>query len=106
MKRLVFMTPDDLPYGFALAGLEQVAVDENDVIETVEELIKDADVGVLILDERFLPELEAEWLKKTEQQWSGILLILPAPERTEAIGEDYLQRMIRRALGYHVRIKE
>jgi vacuolar-type H+-ATPase subunit F/Vma7 len=106
MKRLIFITPDDLPYGFALAGLEQLAVNQHEVVETVEELIKDADVGVLIMDERFLPEIEEEWLKKTEKQWPGILLILPAPERTEEIGEDYLQRMIRRALGYHVRIKE
>jgi V/A-type H+-transporting ATPase subunit F len=106
MKRLVFITPDDLPHGFAIAGLEQVAVSGSEVATTLEELTKDADVGVLILDERLLPQIDETWLKKTEQRWSGILLILPAPEKTEADGEDYLQRMIRRALGYHVRIRE
>lgn len=44
--------------------------------------------------------------EKTEKRWAGILLILPAPQETAAVSEDYLQRMIRRALGYHVRIRE
>ena len=106
MKRVVFITPDDLPHGFAIAGLEQLAVSGEEVASTVEKLIQDVDVGVLILDERLLLEVDEIWLKKTEQRWPGILLILPAPERTEEVGEDYLQRMIHRALGYHVRLRE
>ena len=106
MKRVVFITPDDLPHGFAIAGLEQLAVSSEEVASTVEKLIQDIDVGVLILDERLLSEVDEIWLKKTEQRWPGILLILPAPERTEEVGEDYLQRMIHRALGYHVRLRE
>ena len=106
MKRLVFNTPDDVPHGFAIAGLEQLAVSSDEVQATLKELTKEADVGVLILDERLLPDVDETWLKKTEQRWSGILLILPAPEKSEEVGEDYLQRMIRRALGYHVRIRE
>jgi V/A-type H+-transporting ATPase subunit F len=106
MKRLIFITPDDLPHGFAIAGLEQLAVNAEEVTATLETLTSDADVGVLILDERLLPEVDEAWLKKTEKRWAGILLILPAPQETAAVSEDYLQRMIRRALGYHVRIRE
>jgi V/A-type H+-transporting ATPase subunit F len=106
MKRLIFITPDDLPYGFAIAGLEQLAIGEQEVFATLEELMHNADVGVLILDERLLTNIEDSWLKHAEQHWPGILLILPAPQTSELIGEDYLQRMIRRALGYHVRIHE
>jgi V/A-type H+-transporting ATPase subunit F len=106
MKRLVFITPNDLPHGFAIAGLEQLTVSGNEVFATVEELTKNTDIGVLILDERLLPKIDALRLKKIEQRWRGILLILPAPQPTETVGEDYLQRMIRRALGYHVRIRE
>ena len=106
MRRVLFITPDDLPLGFAIAGLEQLAVSGDEVTSVLEKLTQDDDVGVLILDERLMPEIDETWLKKTEQRWSGILLILPAPERMEEVGEDYLQRMIRRALGYHVRIRE
>lgn len=106
MKRVVFITPDDLPHGFAIAGLEQMAVSGDEVRAALEALTQDADVGVLILDERLIADIDEAWLKKTEQRWSGILQILPAPERVEEVGEDYLQRMIRRALGYHVRIRE
>ena len=34
------------------------------------------------------------------------LLVLPTPAGVVPVEEDYLQRLIRRALGYHVRIRE
>ncbi len=106
MKRVVFITPDDLPLGFAIAGLEQLAISGDAATATIEKLTQDADVGVMIVDERLMSAVDATWLKKTEQRWPGILLTLPAPERAAGAGEDYLQRMIHRALGYHVRIRE
>jgi len=35
----------------------------------------------------------------------GILLVLPSPVKPPAEVEDYAARLIRRAIGYHVRIK-
>ena len=69
MKRLLFITPDDLPHGFAIAGLEQLAVKGDEVTGVLEKLTQDADVGVLVLDERLMPEVDEIWLKKTEQRW-------------------------------------
>ena len=37
MKRVVFITPDDLPHGFAIAGLEQMAVSGDEVKAALEE---------------------------------------------------------------------
>jgi V/A-type H+-transporting ATPase subunit F len=39
-----------------------------------------------------------------EHGWAGILLVLPSPEKLPAEVEDYAARMIRRAIGYHVRL--
>ena len=35
---------------------------------------------------------------------TGILLVLPSPEKLPAEVEDYAARLIRRAIGYHVRL--
>jgi V/A-type H+-transporting ATPase subunit F len=40
-----------------------------------------------------------------EKRWYGILLVLPAPERVGVEVEDYAMSLIKRAIGYHVRLK-
>jgi V/A-type H+-transporting ATPase subunit F len=46
-----------------------------------------------------------ERLHELEHGWHGILLILPSPVKPPAEVEDYAARLIRRAIGYHVRLK-
>jgi hypothetical protein len=45
-----------------------------------------------------------EHLREREQNWNGIMLVLPSPEILPAEAEDYASRLIRRAIGYHVRL--
>jgi len=106
MKRVVFITPEALPYGFAAAGFEQLAVAATAAGEALAATVADKNVGVIIVDERLLAELGEATLEQTRRRWDGILLVLPAPGDSETSGEDYLQQLIRRALGYHIRIRE
>ena len=46
-----------------------------------------------------------ERLREIEHAWQGILLVLPSPERPEVEIEDYAVSLIRRAIGYHVRLR-
>ena len=43
-------------------------------------------------------------LRELEQAWNGVLLVLPSPEKPPAEVEDYAARLIRKAIGYHVRL--
>ena len=106
MKRIVFITPQETPYGFAIAGFEQVMTTLDSAEGRVLQAVEDKDVGVIIIDERLLAQIEEEKLRQIHEQWSGILLVLPTPAGVVPVEEDYLQRLIRRALGYHVRIRE
>jgi len=106
MKRVVFITPDDLPHGFAAAGFEQQLTGGAEALATLSSVVADADVGVVIVDERLLATIDASALDRIRQRWTGILLVLPAPAAAAEVGEDYLQQLIRRALGYHIRISE
>jgi len=106
MKRIIFLTPDDLPYGFAIAGLEQLMIAADEAHRTLLETTDDPDVGVVVIDERLLVGVEDEVIQKLHHQWPGQLLVLPTPAGAVPVEEDYLQRLIRRALGYHVRIRE
>lgn len=103
MRKIIFITPHDAEFGFSMAGVIQHAINKVDVEEVIKKAITEKDSGVIIIDERLTKGIDMERLREMEERWKGVLLILPAPER---IGEeeDYAVRLIRKAIGYHVRL--
>ena len=66
----------------------------------------DPDSGVVVIDERLLTGIGEERFREMERRWYGMLIVLPSPEKVGAEGvEDYAQRLIKRAIGYHVRLQ-
>jgi vacuolar-type H+-ATPase subunit F/Vma7 len=104
LKKIVFITPRDAEFGFGLAGITHKVVDPDGAGEAVTAILSDPDAGLVILDERLLPALGEERMRELEEDWPGIILVLPSPERLPAEAEDYAARLIRRAIGYHVRL--
>jgi vacuolar-type H+-ATPase subunit F/Vma7 len=105
MKKIAFITPGDAEYGFKLAGVSQYVTDSENVHTTLKAATDRQEAGIIIIDERLLKWGAEEKVKDIEKRWKGVLLILPSPERPEAEIEDYASRLIRRAIGYHVRLK-
>lgn len=104
MKQIVFITGRDAEYGFCLAGLAQHVTDTAGFEELLGRVMAEPENGLAIVDERLVRELPEERLREMEQGWSGVLLVLPSPERLSAAVEDYAARLIRRAIGYHVKL--
>jgi V/A-type H+-transporting ATPase subunit F len=104
MKKIVFITTRDAEYGFNLAGITQRAVDAAETGEELDRVMAEPDNGLIIIDERLVQGEIEEHLREREQNWNGIMLVLPSPEILPAEAEDYASRLIRRAIGYHVRL--
>ena len=104
MKKIVFITPHDAEYGFSLTGITHQTVDPAETEVVLGDMMAEPDNGLVIVDERLIRTLTEERLREMEHGWSGILLVLPSPEKLPAEVEDYAARMIRRAIGYHVRL--
>lgn len=104
MSRIVALTPADADNGFACCGAIQHAVATGRAAETLERALNESHNGVVILDERLLEEVGEEMLHACERRWPGVLVVLPPPG-TSAAGEDYAMRLIRRAVGYQVRVR-
>lgn len=104
MKKVVVLTPVDARHGFALSGVRQFAIARDDLGQTLLQLARDADTGVVIVDERLVTATTQEELRRMERRWPGVLIVLPAPEKAARIEEDYVLRLIRRAIGYQVRL--
>jgi V/A-type H+-transporting ATPase subunit F len=104
MSKVVFITPEDARYGFALAGATQVVAAGPESAATLKRLAADPGLGLIFLDERLRQHLEPEWLAHFEKHWPGMLVVLPAPERLAEPEEDYAMQLIVRAIGYQVRL--
>ena len=104
MKKIIFITPADARYGFTLSGAVQYCVPPEKAEELLRQIIAEPDSGVVVVDERLLAGIDEERFREMERRWYGILIILPAPGKGVA-EEDYAMRLIRRAIGYHVRLQ-
>ncbi len=104
MKKIVFLTTCDARFGFSLAGIAHQTVDPSEAEAELDTLMADPDTGLVIVDERLVRGRVEEHMRESELTWQGILLVLPSPEKLAPEAEDYAARLIRRAIGYHVRL--
>jgi V/A-type H+-transporting ATPase subunit F len=106
LKKIKFITPPDVEYGFALTGVTQHTCAPEQAEQLLRKIMAEPDSGVVLIDERLITAIDEEKFKEMERRWFGILIILPAPETVKGEPlEDYALRMIRKAIGYHVRLK-
>ena len=105
MKKIVFLSPRGEEYGFSLAGANHYTINTEELEDTLKTLMHDAETGLVVIDERLIKGITREKLREMEKRWYGILLVLPAPEKPGIEVEDYAMSLIKRAIGYHVRLK-
>lgn len=105
MKRIIFITPPDARYGFGMSRVTQYAVISEEAEAVIRQAMADPDSGVVVVDERLLAGIGEERFREMEKRWFGVLVVLPAPARVGEEGEeDYAARLIRKVIGYHVRL--
>ncbi len=104
MKKIAFLTPADAEFGFSLAGVYQYIAGLEEAEDGLEKIISQEDAGLIVMDERMIKAVDENKMRATEERWGGIILVLPSPVKPPAEVEDYALRLIRRAIGYHVRL--
>lgn len=104
MKKLAFITPVDAEHGFQLAGFSQYITDKNEAASVLDKIVQDAEYGLAVVDERLLDDGLEKKIKVLRELWDGIIVMLPPPAVVSAAEEDYAARLLRRAIGYHVRL--
>lgn len=103
MKSIIFITPQDAEYGFSLAGVNQLITSVKETEDVLRRVMAESEAVIMVVDERLLKGIDGKKLSDIEERWHGIFLILPAPEK-EVEMEDTAVRLIKRAIGYHLRL--
>ena len=106
MKEILFLTCADSSPGFALTGVRQQILLPEATWEAIQQACSDPEVGVIAADSRLLETLDSIRLRELTDRWPGVLVTLPAPADRRTPPSDELQRLVQRALGYHVRLQK
>jgi V/A-type H+-transporting ATPase subunit F len=105
VKEILVLTPAESRFGFALAGVRQGELVAENAWAALREATADPMIGVIAVDERLLTSIDPLRLRELTARWGGVLVTLPGPAGATPPAEDELQRLVRRALGYHVRLE-
>lgn len=106
MKEVLFLTLKDSVPGFKLAGIRQIAADPDSAWEKIVQASQDSDIGVIAVDNRVLGQVDPVKLRELTERWPGVFVNLPEPLAQRQPPEDELQRLVQRALGYHIRLNK
>lgn len=105
MKKILVLAPRDAAGGFAIAGPRQREAAAETLAARLDGAIADAAIGLIVIDERLVEAHADDRIQAAERQWPGAIVVLPSPGTRVRPEDDYARRLIRRAIGYQVRVQ-
>lgn len=105
--RLTIVTRPGAGLGFRLAGATVEEVDEAHGARRIAALVREPGLGILAVDETLLRQVPAAALERAGRDGVPIVLpfTLPARWEEQAGADAYVAALIRRAIGYHIKIQ-
>jgi vacuolar-type H+-ATPase subunit F/Vma7 len=88
-----------------LAGVEtQECATAEDFMQAVTEALRDRELGVLLVDEALVTMLDPKTLRALEASERPLAIVVPL-DISAGAAREYLEQMIRRIIGYQVRLE-
>jgi len=106
-RRLVVITSPGLSAGFALAGVSVFeATDGQDAARQIDHCVDEVNAGVVIIDEPLYRDLPEEVLRNLRRSAIPVVCPVPGPDWTaESTAHEYIVEILRRAIGYRVKLQ-
>lgn len=108
MNRIVALVDEDTSLGFMLSGIEAEKTETPEEMKRqIESLMVDREVRVVVLDEQLFRQLPQHLQREIEESLSPIFVPIPTIRlwRGVTAPEEYLGRLIRRVIGYQIKIR-
>ncbi len=104
LRKIALLTPEDANFGFQLAGFTQFTCNEKTLGQMLDTVILDTSYGIIAIDERLVTEDFEQKMQEIQESWNGVMVILPSPASKRPPGPNYAERLLRRAIGYQVKM--
>lgn len=108
MSKILVITYPNMALGYRLAGVDVIQVVEgDDYVEIMNKALKTEDLGILAVEDAILNKLPESFVKRIGKAAMPLIVPVstPAKWKGEKKGESYIARLIRRAIGYQIKIK-
>ncbi len=108
MGQIVALVDEDTGLGFKLAGIE---VRKSNSLEELENAVQtvssDREIKIVIVDEALFRQLPERLEKQLSESTAPIFVPIPSMRlwRGAIKPEEYVARLIRRAIGYQIKIR-
>jgi V/A-type H+-transporting ATPase subunit F len=102
---LIVTRPGDA-VGFRLAGVRVEEVEEGAEVDRLTPLLRDPGVGLLVIEDDVLRRVPETLLDAAARTGLPVVFPIALPRRLRERGgaEAYVAELVRRAIGYHVRL--
>jgi V/A-type H+/Na+-transporting ATPase subunit F len=105
MFKFVVVTDSDRASGFRLAGAEVIeAASAADARGLIPPLLYRDDIGIVAVNEEYMLSLDEKVMDRIEKMHRP--LIIPLPSKSKEIDRrTYIERLLRKAIGYNIVLK-
>ncbi|HEY5648696.1 MAG TPA: V-type ATP synthase subunit F [Nitrospiria bacterium] len=108
MRQIVALVDEDTGLGFRLAGIEARPVENPSGMEReLERVLSEEDIRIAIVDEVLFRDLPEKLVREAEARTRPVVLPVPTIRLWQGVAspEEYVARLIRRSIGYQIKIK-
>jgi len=105
MFKFVVVTDSDRASGFRLAGAEVIeAANSAEARALIPPLLYKDDIGIVAVNEEYMLSLDEKVMDRIEKMHRP--LIIPLPSKSKEIDRrTYIERLLRKAIGYNIVLK-
>ena len=105
MYKFVVVTDRDRASGFRLAGVEVLEAGTLDEARNViSPLLYKDDIGIVAVNEEFMLSLDEKLMDRIEKMHRPLIIPIPSKSR-EIDRRTYIERLLRKAIGYNIVLK-
>lgn len=105
MYKFVVVTDQDRASGFRLAGVEVLeAGTMEEARKVIPPLLYKDDIGIVAVNEEFMLSLDEKLMDRIEKM--NRPLIIPIPSKSKEVDRrTYIERLLKKAIGYNIVLK-
>ena len=105
MFKLVVVTDSDRASGFRLAGAEVMEANTADEVrKMIPGLLYRDDIGIVAVNEEYMLSLDEKLMDRIEKMTRPLIIPLPSKSK-EVDRRTYIERLLRKAIGYNIVLK-
>ena len=108
MRKILIITYPETASGFSLTGVDVMGLEkEEDLSEIIYWLLQEKTYALVAVEDAFLSSLDNGIRRRLDREGKPVIVSISTPKRWAVRGEaeTYLARLIRRAIGYQIKIK-